>query len=119
MVEFYIERRADDANIDEDGDMLLFQWGTYDWGDGPSFEYDVTRQFTIQGEDDEDEIWQLSLTLHYPESEVASRAGAGDRWCCSPDEVDGFVLFVEHAPATAFARERLPERVELHFEPAD
>ena len=37
MMTFYKSERADDCDIDSDGDMLLFQWGTYDWGDGEHF----------------------------------------------------------------------------------
>jgi hypothetical protein len=35
MIEFYVDVRADDVRLDDDGDMFLFQWGTWDWGDGP------------------------------------------------------------------------------------
>ena len=114
MVDFYIERPADDVDVDEDGDMLLFQWGSYG-----SFQYNITRQLITQDEDDEDEIWQLSLTLHYPEDDDARGLGSGERWCYSPDDLDEFVPFIEGATATAFARSRSPERVELEFGPAD
>ena len=114
MVDHYIEWRADEVDVDEDGDMLLFQWGSYG-----SFQYNVTRQLITQAEDDEDEIWQLSLTLHYPEDDDTGRLGSGERWCYSPDELDEFVRFIEGATPTAFARSRSPERVELEFGPAD
>jgi hypothetical protein len=37
-----------------------------DWGDGPSFEYDVTRQFIINRDvdHDDDAVWQLSADAH-------------------------------------------------------
>lgn len=44
-IAFYGEVRADDVDLESDGDMLLFQWGTHDWGNGPMFEVDITRQF--------------------------------------------------------------------------
>jgi hypothetical protein len=31
MIEFYVDVRADDVRLDDDGDMFLFQWGTWDW----------------------------------------------------------------------------------------
>jgi hypothetical protein len=34
MLAFYRDERAAGCPIDADGDMLLFQWGTYDWGEG-------------------------------------------------------------------------------------
>ena len=30
---------------DEEQDMLLFQYGVFDWGQGERFELDLTRQF--------------------------------------------------------------------------
>ena len=60
MVAFYVERPVSGVNLDEDGDMLLFQWGIYDWGQGESFEYNITRQLIIQ--DDEDEALVHLLT---------------------------------------------------------
>ncbi|MCX2679078.1 hypothetical protein OOZ15_03915 [Galbibacter sp. EGI 63066] len=45
----------------KENDMLLFQYGTYDWGDelGEHFSFDITRQFYKKNGD----IYQLSLTL--------------------------------------------------------
>ena len=62
MLAFYAGVRAEDCDLDQDGDMLLYQWGTYDRGEGPRFELNLTRQLMIDGSDD-DEIWQLSLTF--------------------------------------------------------
>ena len=45
MTEFYQCIRADNCALEAAGDMLLFQWGTYDWGNGPFFTYNLTRQF--------------------------------------------------------------------------
>jgi hypothetical protein len=68
------------------GDMLLFQWGTYDWhdGKGPSFQFELARQFVIAGfEPDraDDAIWQLRVTLHYAPSDATAAVGDGNRWC--------------------------------------
>ncbi|MBL9019855.1 MAG: hypothetical protein JNL83_37065 [Myxococcales bacterium] len=112
MIEHYRTTRAEDCSLDEDGDMLLFQWGTYDWGKGPFFEIDLTRQFATGGGDDED-IWQLSLTfLFWPTRSLP----AGHRWCARPSELDDFARFVWSHPALATADE--PVRVELDYTPA-
>src|SRR5688572_20396299 len=34
MLDFYQDHRPADCAQIPDGDMLLFQWGTYDWGQG-------------------------------------------------------------------------------------
>jgi hypothetical protein len=42
MFDFYRSTRAEDCSFESDGDSLLFQSGTYDWGPGPQFELDIT-----------------------------------------------------------------------------
>jgi hypothetical protein len=117
--DWYLSERADDIATDGDVDMLLFQWGTYDWGGGASFEYDVTRQLMAGDTDDDDAaIWQLSCTLHYPPSGETEALGRGDRWCASPYALDEFRLMIEAEPATAFARSRKPARIEVSLEQA-
>ena len=33
MLAFYMTARFDDVDLAADGDMLLYQWGAYDWGE--------------------------------------------------------------------------------------
>lgn len=61
MLAFYAEERADDCDLEEDGDMLLFQWGLFDWGKGEFLEINITRQFI----GDAEEPRQLSLTFQF------------------------------------------------------
>jgi hypothetical protein len=72
-----------------DGDMLLFQWGTYDWGKGRHFELNITRQFIEQGLEDDDAISQLSLTYRFtpnPELDALADSNLGVMACpsCRP-----------------------------------
>ena len=104
MVAWYETVRVADAlGVDDDGDMLLFQYGVFDFGEGPSFHYDLTRQLTVDGSGD-DGICQLSVTLHYPVSDPADALGRGSRWCASPSQSGEFRDFVANHPATEFAR---------------
>ena len=98
MLEFYANERADGCAIDQDGDMLLYQWGTYDWGEGEFFEFNITRQFMdAAGEDDD--IRQLSLTFKFEPTEALRKLADGNRWCATPDEVDEFRTFIEASDA--------------------
>lgn len=67
MVEFHGSVRFDWVEKNhQDADMLLFQYGVYDWGQGENFEVNITRQ--LMGGLDEDgdhELYQLGLTLFY------------------------------------------------------
>ncbi|MBI3561581.1 MAG: hypothetical protein HY080_07700 [Gammaproteobacteria bacterium] len=71
-----------------DGDMLLFQWGTYDWGAGRHFELNITRQFIEQDLQDDDVISQLSLTFRFEPSAERDALGEGNRWCGGPTEFE-------------------------------
>lgn len=61
MLAFYEECRADGCDIEDDGDMLLCQWGASD----DEFVWNITRQFITP---DEDEPYQLSLTFRFDSS---------------------------------------------------
>ena len=98
MLSFYRDVRADSCRLESDGDMLLFQWGTYDWGEGEHFSIDITRQFITERGEDED-VWQLHLTFRFAPEAALRAQGAGNRWCRSPSELEGFAALVRASPA--------------------
>jgi hypothetical protein len=112
LLAFYEEDRAEGCPIDEDGDMLLFQWGTNDWGNGPTFEVNITRQL-IASEDDE-EPRQLSLTFRF-KPPIGARVREGNRWCESPDGIVEFRRFLRNSPALKALGKKAPDSVELRF----
>lgn len=123
MVDFYSAIRAEDCDLDADGDMLLLQWGVYDWGEGEMFEYNITRQFIFpmvfeeDGEKwEEDSMWQLSLTCKSPPSEAMRNLDSNDKWCSSPDEVSEFLKFIGECAATRLSEDAKVTSVELTFE---
>ena len=77
----------------KDSDMLLFQYGTYDWGKGDFFEFNITRQFM---EADEDEPYQLSMTLYFDPIECksyncwSSDFGNLEEWVENIKETEGY-----------------------------
>lgn len=48
MLDGYRDIRVEGCDLEADGDMLLFQWGTYDFGTGETFELNLTRQFLLE-----------------------------------------------------------------------
>ena len=81
MLAFYKEVRARGCPVEKDGDMLLFQYGTYDWkmGEGDFFEFDITRQL-IRGTADDDNMFQLRLVFKFKPTR-SLRKLQGGRWC--------------------------------------
>src|SRR6478752_9100506 len=80
MLAFYTEERATGCSLDDDGDMLLYEWGTYDWGEGESFEFNITRQFI----DAKRVFRQLRLRFKFAVSKKTQASVAGNRWCELP-----------------------------------
>jgi hypothetical protein len=117
MCDWYETQRVDDVNLDHDGDMLLFQWGTYSWN-GDAFSYDITRQFIVESAEDDDAIWQLALTVLFDAADETESLGSGGQWCYRPDQVDDFRSFVAASPVTAFALSRRPVGARWRFEQA-
>jgi hypothetical protein len=102
--------------------MLLFQWSTYSEQDvreleiaeDETFVVNITRQLIVPpGEDDN--IWQLSLTLHFAATRHARRMKNGNRWCKRPDELIGFEEFVRNSTAYKLIAHTPTEKVSLNF----
>ena len=117
MVGFYLDVRADKVATDEGGDLLLFDWGTYEWEDGPRFQYCITRQFMLPGE--VAECWHLAVTLYYGSDGRTLALDAGERACASFADLDAFLTFVDGAPATRYARRHDPSAIRLDLEPVE
>ena len=99
-----------------DRDMLLFQWGTYDWGAGRFFEVNLTRQFIEQGADeDDDAMSQLGLTYRFEPTPGREALGEGNRWCQGPEELASFRAFVSSSPPCAALAGAAPAAVEADF----
>jgi hypothetical protein len=101
-----------------DGDMLLFQWGTYDWGKGKYFNLDLTRQFVLEGTEDDEGIFQLHLIFLYAPVPMLESLAEGNRWCRSPAELQGFETFVRSSSAYRAALLQTSAKVELSYEAA-
>ncbi len=94
-------------------DMLLFEWGTYDWGNGKFFELSISRQFVEQGLEGEPEISQLRLVFKYPSSSQLGALGEGNRWCKSRAELREFEKFIHESAAYQGLARKEPPGVSL------
>ena len=115
LVRFYRTQTAEGARPDEeDGDMLLYQWGTYDWQDGTGsrFEISLTRQL-IYPEGEDQEIWQLSLTYGFESSPAFAQLKGGEEWCSSKEKAQEFLDMILASPAFAACRDGTPLRMQI------
>lgn len=123
MLAFYAAERCDGCVLEEDADMLLFQWGTYNWGDSTHFELNITRQLMPGGggggdedEDDDEGILQLSLTFRFPPTAELQALGSGNEWCDTPSGLPAFRACIDACPAFERVGSRIPSEVVLHLD---
>lgn len=115
MLAFFETQRAENCD-GPDADMLLYQWGTYDWGNGRHFEINITRQFIESGLEDDDAISQLGLTYKFSPSQEFDALAEGNRWCRAAGELASFRAFVlASAPFVAVADARPSSVDQSHF----
>jgi hypothetical protein len=81
MRRFAGEPVPDAAPREQDGDGVLAQYGTYDWGNGEHFELDMTRQFSFTDEDGEySHMAQLHCAFWYKPTRELRALGEDNLW---------------------------------------
>jgi hypothetical protein len=114
MIRYYEDRRVVGCDPDAEGDLLLFEWGTNDWGDGPAFEVSISRQLMVS--DDEDaEPRQLALIFRFEPATAPKGLKDGNKWCASPDGLPAFRGFVTGSKAFRAVANEAAKKVELRF----
>jgi hypothetical protein len=99
----------------EDADMLLFQWGTYDWGTGEHFSFNLTRQLIVSEDAEDDDIWQLSFTFEFEPDNDLRALGRGNKWCHSPSQLLEFREYVDRSAAFTACAERPLRQVVIDY----
>lgn len=90
MEAFYRNVRAEDCILDEEGDTLHCQWGVNTQGADKTFQLEFARHFIEPGDEDEDGMSQLSLTLTYAPAPDLLALEPGFCQCSLPTELTEF-----------------------------
>jgi hypothetical protein len=96
----YRTHRLPGTDLAADGDMLLYQWGVYDWGDGLLATIDLTRQILVASDQPTEDpaIWQVHCCFRFPPP-LLNQVKNGNFWCLHPREADGFSARMERSQA--------------------
>lgn len=113
VLEFYRSVRASGLAKGPQSDMLLFQWGVYDWGMGESFEFDLTRQFISASDFGDGAISQLRCTAHFAPTPALRGLSASNRWCSSVADIEPFSRFIYDSTAFRAIASATPVRVTI------
>jgi len=116
VLDFYESERATGLETTPQADMLLFQFGVYDWGQGENFEFDITRQFILEGEEGDDAISQLRCTVVYEPTMQLRSVGNGNRRCQSGDDLTAFKAFILASNAYMAAQHHPPKQAHIAWE---
>lgn len=115
MLEFYRSVRASGLANDTQSDMLLYQWGVFDWGHGPQFEIEMTRQCILAGAGGDDAISQLRFTAYFSPTNELQAIGHSNRWCKSVAELASFSSFIHKHKAYEAVQSVRPSKVTLQW----
>lgn len=94
LLEFYQKEKASWLRHEADADMLLFQYGTYNWdGAGPKFELNVTRQVKHPVEE---EFVQFGLTMFFSPADIGELE-AFNTWSIDRTNIEDWMHVVKNS----------------------
>ena len=92
---------------DKESDMLLFQYGKYNWKDEHFFYFDITRQFIKE----DDEPYQLSMTLYFDPIECKSYSC----WSTGFENLEKWVENIKESEGYKSAKKMVSKKFEIRF----
>jgi len=109
----YADIKVEGITDDRDSDMLLFQYGVYDWGDenGRHFSFDITRQFMLPSTY---EPYQLSFSLIF-DPVPFEQIRAYDCWYPDYGDLDSFVAHIRATDGFKMAKSNAPKTYSVRF----
>jgi hypothetical protein len=118
LIDWYEAERAEGTvAIKDDGDQLLFQWGTFGWEGGAAFEVGISRQ--LIGLDADVSIRELALVFRYPATDETGQLDDDAWWCRGPEDVPGFRTDVTSTDVMALVKRETPAARRLAFGATD
>ena len=115
VIDFYKEYQI--QNVDStipDNDMLLFEYGIYDWQDekGENFTISIVRQFYIEDEES-DGFSQLHLVLYFDKDEFKGVEASANKWSVDFENIDEWKQYVIKMPGFKLVEEKLPHLFDI------
>lgn len=98
MEAFYRNVRAEHCILEEEGDTLQCQWGVSGQGTEKTFQLEFARHFIEPGDEDEDGMSQLSLTLTYAPAPDLMALEPGTCECSQPADLPEFEKSIRASP---------------------
>lgn len=110
-LDFFVSARASGLDAEPGSDMLLYQWGVFDFGKGEFFEFDLTRQFISEGQSGDGAFSQFRCTAYFEPSAELRSIPQSNRWCKSKADVGEFRNFILGSRAFSAVENQVAARV--------
>jgi hypothetical protein len=120
IIEFFKNYQITDVDtMIPDNDMLLFEYGTYDWhdGKGKNFTFAITRQFYVENEMS-DGFSQFRVVLYF-NSEEFKQIKALNKWSIDFENIDDWKIYVSNTDGFKRAEDRIPKSFEVFLTETD
>jgi hypothetical protein len=113
-VALYREVKLEGTQHYDESDMLLFEYGCYDWydGQGECFDFSVTRQWFLP---DNDEPYQLRIQMRY-DPEAFRAYGTETHWCEDDGSIDDWTNLIRSTKAFSLANSLGPQAYSIWLE---
>ena len=112
FLSFFLKYKIKAQPEHEEEDMLLYQYGTYDWtGKGGMYEFNLTRQFEIPNDE---EFLQLSLTLLY-RPDMIGEIEADNSWSTDFENLEAWTTHIKSTPGFKIVDGIPPYKVEIEL----
>ena len=113
MAGFYERTRVKGCAFKNDADMILAEWGRQKDGE---FRLAYTRQLIPPLPSGDDQVWQLTLDMRFPDSAPLRKLGSDTRWFRSLRDHEKLVKFVYYSRVGRAFAEQKPSRVLLSYQ---
>ena len=115
MIDFYNEYQV--QNVDStipDNDMLLFEYGIYDWqdGKGENFTISIVRQFYIENGESEG-FTQLHLVLYFDKDEFEGAEASANKWSVDFETIGEWKQYVIEMKAFKLVEDKQPHSFDI------
>jgi|GEM_PF-1749182 len=113
-VSFFKEIRFQKVNLKKSGDMILVQWGKYNWGKGEYLEFDITRQFIKKNKDGDDAMSQLHITLYYSVDLIKILKNE-NKWFRDPNDTKSIKSYILNKKIYKLLKDKKPIKRKLEW----
>ena len=120
VTDFYNEYVIIDVDGNNpDNDMLLFEYGIYDWQDGKGENYtiDIVRQFYVEN-DQVEGFSQLHLMLYF-NCEEYRHVEAANKWSIDVESIEEWKTFVVNSQGFKSAEGKMPKAFDVFLTEPD